>query len=166
MRRSKVVLTVILVLIAALAVGAGGWYLWSHNDSRQLQNAIEEAWNREADADMPQYLQYLDEHSDFEITSIEKGEPWVVTVTVKGLDLAGELKPKHFAKYDDPEDIDEYLLSLAEKADPLERTATLYAWRSEEGFRIRFSESFIDAMTGGVYSYTLELIDEIAGGGR
>ena len=43
MRRSKVVLTVILVLIAALAVGAGGWYLWSHNDSRQLQNAIEEA---------------------------------------------------------------------------------------------------------------------------
>ena len=164
MRKRKLFLTVIAVLIAALVIGLAGWYLWNANESRKLYNAIEEAWNRDLDDDMPEYLQYLDEISEFQIDSIEKGEPWVVTVTVTGLDLAGDLKPKNFAKYTDPEDIDRYLLSLAKKADPLERTAVLYAWPEEDGYRIQFSETFIDAMTGGVYSFTLELIAEITGG--
>ena len=89
MRKGKLLL--ILILIAALAMGAAGWYLWNGNDSRKLHTAIEEAWNRDLDRDMPEYLQYLDEHSEFEITSIEKGQPWVVTVTVKGVDLAGAI---------------------------------------------------------------------------
>lgn len=163
MRRRKLVWIILAALLAALAIGLAGWYLCG---SRQLLRAIEEAWNRDLDEDMPRYLQYIDEHSDFRIEAIEKGEPWVITVTVTGVDLAGELKPRNFAKYDDPKDIDDYLLSLAKKADPLERTAIIYAWQSEDGYRIQFSEAFIDAMTGGVYSYTLELIDEIAGGGR
>ena len=170
MRGRKIALTVILVVTAALLLGIGGWYLWNLYSIHTLHSAIEEAWNRDDTRKIPEYLEYLDEHSSFEIDSVIKGDgPWQVTVTVHGLDLADELErrdPKKFAPDEDPDEIDEYILSLAKKADPMERTTVIYAWPEEDGYRIRFSETFIDAMTGGVYSYVLELVDDITGGSR
>ena len=167
MRRNKVFLTVILIIIAATLLGLLGWRLWVTVTRQNLHQAIVDVWNEDSSEDMPEYLQYLDRVARFQIEHIEKGEPWVVTVTVKCPDLAAELQkedPWQYYGEADMDAMDEYMLAVAKSAKIAERTATVYVWPEEDGYRVRFTETFVDAMTGGIYGYTMTLIEDITGG--
>ena len=157
----------IAIVIAILAFL--GWRVYHAHMEQTLHQAIADAWNKDWSEDMPAYLQYIDLQSDFEIDDIERGDPWVLTVTVCGLDVGGELNkqdPMLFSEDATETEMDQYLLSLAKQAELTYKTAKIYAWPEDGSYRIQFSETFIDAMTGGVYSYTLDLIEEITGGAK
>lgn len=167
MRRRKTALICVLLILMAAALGILGWRIWVTVEKQKLHQAIMDVWNADTPEDMPEYLQYLDRVSRFQIDSIDKGEPWVITVTVKSPDLAAELQkedPWQYYGEADAEAMDEYMLALARTARLTEQTATIYVWPESDGYRVQFTETFVDAMTGGIYGYTIDLIEEVAGG--
>ena len=168
MKRTKKLLPVILVMLIVAAAVFFAWRYYGTNQKETLYKAINQAWQQANDENTPEYLEYIDKHSKFRITSIEQGEPLVLSVTVRGVDLAGELRkidPLTFSWDMDEEDLNDYLISLVKQAGSTEVTTILYAWPEENGaYRIQFSETFIDAMSGMVYSYAQEWIDELVGG--
>ncbi len=155
-------------LVGAVICGVLIW--WVIRDSRRemFRAAIEEAWNRSDAGDLPEYLRYIETFSEFEVEKVETGDPVIITVTVRGIDLGGELKKMDPAGYfgaTDEASMNDYLMDLVKIARPTEVTTIVYAWPQEDGYRIEFSETFVDAMSGMVWSYVMDLADELTGGG-
>lgn len=163
---------IIAIILAVLLLAAALFMLYRWYEVKRLENmhrAIREAWSVTQDENTPEYLQYIDYWTDFGITDIRKGEPYVVTVTVHGKDLGGRLRQlslEDFPTDPDPEVLNAYLLEQAKEAEFVAFTAQVYAWKEEDGWRIQFTETFVDAMSGGVYSYARDLADEITGGSQ
>ena len=168
MKKAKKLLPPILALLILAVIVFFAWRVYSAYQKDTLYKAINQAWQQANDKDTPEYLKYLDKHSKFKITSIEEGEPLVLNVTVRGVDVAGELRKIDSLAFDldmDEEELNDYLISLAKQAGSTEVSTIIYAWPEENGtYRIQFSETFIDAMSGMVYSYVQELINELTGG--
>ena len=103
------------------------------------------------------------------LEEIEKGDPYVLTVTVYGVDLGGKLRetdPAQFPNTDDEQVLNDYLLKLLEESEYTEVQTFLYAWPEDDGYRIQFSDTFVDAMTGMLMTYAREMVEEVVGGAQ
>lgn len=170
--KGKKLIIGLVALIAAAAMAFVGWRLYENRQRETLYRAIEEAWQESESANVPAYLQVIDRETRFEVEKVEKvekGDPYVITVTVYGIDLGGRLRetdPASFPDTRDEEVLNEYLLNLLNDAARTEVQTVIYAWPEGDGYRFRFSETFADAMTGMVYSYTRDLVNEMTGGAQ
>lgn len=134
----------------------------------KINAAVFEAWKNTRTEDSPAYLDAIDWETMYRIDDYEKGNPGVITVTVTGVDLGAELRkvdPAIFTSDTSDEEINEYLISLVKQAEKTKVTTYLYAWQETDGIRIEFSESFVDAMSGKVYSYAKDILNDYLGGG-
>ena len=167
-RKKRIILAVVAIVAAALC-GILAWRVYQVNRLETVHRVIREAWDREQPEDMPEYLQYLDMYSDFSIEKIEKGDPWVVTVRVRGVDLAEQLRntdPELFDG-DTPEwKLDQYLKELVIRADIVYVDCFVYLFPEEEGYRVRFTETFVDAMSGMTLTYAREMVEDLVGGAQ
>lgn len=167
--KGKKLIIGLVALIAAAAMAFVGWRLYENRQRETLYRAIEEAWQESESPNAPAYLQVIDRETRFEVEKVEKGDPYVITVTVYGIDLGGRLRetdPASFPDTRDEEVLNEYLLNLLDDAARTEVQTVIYAWPEGDGYRFRFSETFADAMTGMVYSYTRDLVNEMTGGAQ
>ena len=169
MKRSFKILMAILVLIVVAFVAFLGWRVYKVNQQETLTGIIQEAWERTQSDDMPEYMQYMEMYSSFGVKKIEKGDPWVVTVHVWGVDLAEQMRnidPARFSAGTEERDLDEYLVSLVKKADVTSVECIVYMYPREDGFRVQFTETFVDAMSGMVLTYAREMAQEAVRGAR
>ena len=167
--KGKKLIIGLVALIAAAALALLGWRLYEKHQREALYRAIEEAWQESESPNAPAYLQVIDRETRFEVEKVEKGDPYVITVTVYGIDLGDRLRetdPASFPDTRDEEVLNEYLLNLLNDAARTEVQTVIYAWPEGDGYRFRFSETFADAMTGMVYSYTRDLVNEMTGGAQ
>lgn len=167
--KGKKLIIGLVALIAAAALALLGWRLYENRQRETLYRAIEEAWQESESPNAPAYLQVIDLETRFEVEKVEKGDPYVITVTVYGIDLGGRLRETDPASFPDTRDeavLNEYLLNLLDDAARTEVQTVIYAWPEDGGYRVRFSETFADAMTGMVYSYTRDLVNEMTGGAQ
>lgn len=167
MNRKVRVLLAVLALLAAAVCAFCAWRLYQDAQKEAMYQAVREVWNRSNTADMPAYLDAIDRQTDFVLEKIEKGDPYVLTVTVYGVDLGGRLKqidPAEFPNTEDEWVLNDYLITLVEESEDTEVQTIIYAWPEGDGYRIQFSETFVDAMSGRVYSYLQDLMNESTGG--
>lgn len=167
--KGKKLIIGLVALIAAVALALLGWRLYENRQRETLYRAIEAAWQESESPNAPAYLQVIDRETRFEVEKVEKGDPYVITVTVYGIDLGGRLRETDPASFPDTREeavLNEYLLNLLDDAARTEVQTVIYAWPEGDGYRFRFSETFADAMTGMVYSYTRDLVNEMTGGAQ
>lgn len=161
-KRGQGLLFAVIAIIGAALIAGEVWFFYGMFQKKQITRAVDRAWAQAVSPDDPPYLRAIDERSHYEIEKIKKGEVYEITVTVRGVDLGGRLREislEDFPKTEDEDEINDYLLDLIEEADETEVTTVLYALPEGEGYSIQFSDTFVDAMSGMVYSYTRELAD-------
>ena len=165
--KKKAVIWIIAIVVLALVCGFLVYGLWGMKQKEKLNESISQAWSKANDDDQPAYLDALAQESTYMLEDFQRGNPWVLTVTVHGVDLGGALKKADLSAFtaDSTEkDINDFLILLIKQAAPTKITTRIYAWPEEDGFRIEFSETFIDAMSGNVYSYAKEALLGFTGG--
>ena len=169
MSRKGKILLAILGLAAVLFCALLAWRMYETNRLEKIHRVIQEAWNQNNSENMPEYLTYIDLYSDFGIEKIEKGDPWVVTVRVRGVDLAEKLKEADLSAFTaDTEErkMDRYLVDLVIEADLVWVDCDVYLYPEGDDFRVQFSDTFVDAMSGMLLSYARELTEEAVGGAK
>lgn len=169
MSRKIKILLALLALIGAAACAFLAWRVYDISQKETVHRIIAEAWDRSGSEDMPEYLTYIDLYSDFGIEKIEKGDPWVVTVRVMGVDLGAELKKEDLSAFSagtEEWEMDVWLVELVKRADLVWVDCIVYLYPEDEGYRVRFSETFVDAMSGMLLTYGREMAGKAAGGGN
>lgn len=161
----------LIALLAVLLLAAlSGFLIWRVSRAQRIemaQQVIQKVWERSLPADQPEYLQYIEMYSDFSVEKVEKGDPWVVTVRVQGVDLAGQMQkldPEKFSADTLPEELDQYLVSQVKKSRTVYVDCFVYLYKEGDGFQVQFTETFVDAMSGMVLSYAREMVQEAMGG--
>lgn len=162
--RYTIIISAVVILVAAIVVGI---WIYSNRISpeEKISEAIAAAWDEATANDDPNYLQEIEKVSSYEIIELEKGDYYTVHVAVTGIDLGTELE--NLTQEDLPEDeegINALLVELISRCPQVETTTVIYAEPTEDGFDISFSDTFVDAMSGKIYSYYMNQIEEITGG--
>lgn len=155
-KKSPILIVIILVIIAAVFAFL---FVKKMNMEKGIKLAIDETWNElKNESALPDYMKMIDAKTSYEIVKIEKEENnLVVHVTVEGIDLGDKLSkvdPVEYAKFETEEEINDFLLECIEASSIFELDTVLYARKDEAGYRILYTEEFVDAMNGKVYSYT------------
>lgn len=165
--KKKTVVLIIALLVVALFCGFLAYRLWDVKQKEKLIQCVTEAWSKTYDDDQPAYLEALAWETLYTLDGYEKGNPWILHMTVMGVDLGKELKNADlsmFTQDSTEKEINDFLVSLIKKAEATKITTYIYAWPEGDSFRIEFSETFIDAMSGKVYSYAKEALLDYMGG--
>lgn len=166
MRRTVVVVLIVSIIIISLLSLAVVKHCEAIRIEENIFNAINAEWSKVITADAPAYLNAINEVSSYDIISIEEGEVYTIKVVVDSVDLGTKLKEaplEAFPKTQDETAINKYLLDLIDDCKRLETTTEIYAAPENSGYTIYFSDEFVDAMSGGVYSYTQDLIRDLMG---
>lgn len=169
MNRKVRVILAVLALVAAFLCAFGAWKLYELAQFEKMEQAVWDAWYASYSDDAPAYLDAIDRETYFVLEEIEKGEPYVLTVTVYGVDLGGKLRetdPAEFPNTDDEQVLNDYLLKLLEESEYTKVQTFLYAWPEDGGYHIQFSDTFVDAMTGMIMTYAREMVEEVVGGAQ
>ena len=152
------------LLILSLVAGVG---IRRQVFERNIRNAIDKAWKDGSTDDVPVFLQEIDKKSAYEIVSIVKGDIYTINVVVKGIDLRREMNSRLFEDFlslMDDDVWDNYICELIEKCEYVETETIIYVTPLENEYNVFFSDTFVDAMSGKIYSYCMDVIDEIMGG--
>lgn len=168
-KRRSVLIVLLAVLLPAVLSGLLIWQVYRAQRIEIAQQVIRTAWERSLSEDQPEYLQHIEMYSDFSVEKVEKGNPWVVTVRVQGVDLAGQMQnvdPAKFSADTMPEELDQYLVSQVKKSRTVDVECFVYLYKEGDGFRVQFTETFVDAMSGMVLSYARETVQEVVGGAQ
>lgn len=167
-KKSKTILLVVGVIIILAAISAGLWMHFNNASFEEdIKNSIDSAWGESDTDDTPAFLQEITRLSSYEVTSIEEGDTYTINVVVKGIDLGSELKElsyEDFPQADDEDALNDYLLSIIENCEIIKTSTVIYAEPSAEGYEISFSDTFVDAMSGKIYSYYMDLIEGVLEG--
>ncbi len=155
-----------IVCIAALIMVFVGLRMHS-DDEDDIKNAIDAAWGNTDTDDAPAYLQEITRLSTYEIISIEEDGWCTINVVVKGIDLGSKLKelsPEDYPQTEDEDVLNDYFLEIIKTCEIVETPAEIYAEPSSEGYEITFSDTFVDAMSGKVYSYYMGVLEDMLEG--
>lgn len=156
-----------VLLAAAVAVSAAvGFWLFSRpSTEEQIAAAIEQTWNEAVGDDEPAYLQEIGKRSSYEIISMEGENEYIIHTVVTGIDMSGELDSMSMEELpQDEAEINALLIEMIGRCPQVETEAVIYAQHTEDGYQIAFSDTFVDAMSGKLYSYYTKKINEMAGG--
>lgn len=165
--KKKTVVLIIVLLVVAVACGLLIHRAWYLKQLETINGYIFNAWQQTYSEDAPAYLDAIAWETLYQLDGYEKGNPWILHMTVMGVDLGKELKNADlsmFTKDSTEKEINDYLVSLVKQAEKTKISTYIYAWPEGDGFRIEFSETFIDAMSGKVYSYAKEILLDYMGG--
>lgn len=161
----KTIFTVALVIILILIAVLIAFYVVSAIQKSEIKKAINAAWSFN-DKDKAKYLTELDALSTYEVISIEKkGEEYIVKTAVTAPDLGERLSAIDYLDFprDKEEDAINAFLSKQIKEAKIKKTnAEIYAYKINGKYEITFSDTFVDAMSGNVYKYSLKAFEDIA----
>ena len=167
-KKSKKMLLIVSMIIVLAVIAVGLWmYFNNASVEEDIKNSIDYAWNKADIDDAPAFLQEITRLSSYEITSIEEGDTYTINVVVRGIDMGSHLKElsyEDFPQADDEDALNDYLLGIIENCEIIETIAVIYAEPSAEGYEISFSDTFVDAMSGKIYSYYMDLIEGVLEG--
>lgn len=162
---SKRFFLVLLAVAVAVSAAVGFWFFGQPSTEEQIAEAIEQTWNEAVGKDEPAYLQEIGKRSSYEIISMEGENEYIIHTVVSGIDMSGELDS--MSMDDIPQDeaeINALLIEMIGRCPQVETEAQIYARKTEDGYQISFSDTFVDAMSGKIYSYYTQKIDEMTGG--
>ena len=157
---TTVIFVTIIISVCVIAFGN------SNAKYQDLIFEIDKAWTSALTEDQPKYLSKIDEKSSYSITKIKKeDEEYIISVSVDAPDLGGKLSMLSYDELPQTEDIDElndFLCTKIDNATNCNTKTEIYATKIDGKYNISFSDEFVDAMSGKIYSYSSNvLMDEI-----
>jgi len=161
-KRIKLVISVLLLTVMMTMAGCN-----RNTTEEAIRAAVTAQWEQSVSGEAPDYLEAVARRSSFEIVSIEEEELYTVNVLVKGIDLGEALKnidADEFPQTHDEAVLNAYLMTLIEDCPRVDTQAVIYAQAQGDGYRIYFSETFVDAMSGKIYAYSRDVLSEVIGG--
>ena len=187
MSKSKRILVVVLsiILVMCMSIVLGACKKESQNEytppnsgpteakpqessyEEDIKNSIISTWGEAITGDSPLFLQEITRLSSYEITNITEDDIYIINVVVSGIDLGSKLKElpyEDFPPADDEDTINDYLLNIIKSCEITKTTTVIYAKPLADGYEISFSDTFVDAMSGKIYSYCMDLVDGILEG--
>lgn len=134
---------------------------------KMIPDALALAWSEAEREDDPAYLKKLAEVAEYSIDSIsEDGGRFVITATVTCPNLGERLMNISYADLPENKDagsINAYLCGLIDGLEAEKTTAVAYAEWSGDRLNVSFSDEFVDAMCGKVYSYAKKSVEDYLG---
>jgi hypothetical protein len=167
MNKQKKKITIALIGAIALAIAIILFVVYRNStlSEEDILRAIDDAWNNAADSNDPDYLQAIERVSTYEIVSIEDGDYYTIHMMITGIDVGSELEQISLESFAQDEDaVNAYLIELINQCLQVQTEAVIYAIPKDDGLQITFSDEFVDAMTGKIYSYYMDKVEEILGG--
>lgn len=162
MNKKRKNILIVLVCIV-LALGTGVFFFGKKFVEKKIIKTIEMTWNNSETEDEPEFLKEITKKSSYEIVSIEDGDIYTVNVVVKGIDVGEKLKNltyEDFAKVESEKEWDGYMREIIEACEIIETPAAIYAEKTKDGYEISFTDTFVDAMSGKIYSYYMDIVNE------
>lgn len=165
-KNSVIVITVVIAAICLLTISLI-FVLNNKNDSsidESLIDSIDKKWSSAKSDNQPKYLTEIDKKSSYEIKSVKKdGDFYTIKAIITAPDLGDQLLKLGYETLpntDDTNEIDEFLCEQLEMAENKQTEAYIYAEFFDEKYNISFSDDFVNAMSGNLYSYSQKsLID-------
>lgn len=154
--KKKIIIVFSVCIIVFLLVLA--MLFFNNKPNKELIVAVDKAWNTAKTEDQPEYLTKLDELTSYELNSVEQeGDRYIIEASVMAPDLGGQLSKIDYSKLsqtESTEDINAFLCEQIEKAEIQKTISYIYAYKINGKYQISFSENFVDAMSGNLYSYS------------
>lgn len=124
-----------------------------------LALAVESAWLSAQSPEQPAFLTKLDEMSSYELHSVEPLENgrYLLKMVVTAPDLGGQLMKLGYAQLpqeNNENELNTFLCEQIDKAEVKQSEAAIMAVSVDGEYHITFSDDFVDAMSGGAYSYS------------
>lgn len=163
MRKKTIFVLLTLICIGGVVVGSL-FFLNKKSVEEDIINTIEMVWNNTETGEEPDFLKEITKRSSYEIVSIEESDVYCVNVVVKGIDVGEQLKAlsyDDFAKIQDEKELNQYLLEIIGESKVVETSTVIYAEPVGEGYEISFTDTFVDAMSGKIYSYYMNIANEV-----
>lgn len=138
-----------------------------------LISEIDTAWMSAISENQPEYLTKIDERSSYTIKKIEKDDKeYTISVEVDAPDLGGQLSKLDFEDLPQTKDIEElnaFLCTQIDCSSNIKTDTEIYATELDGVYKITFSDEFVDAMSGNIYSYSnnvlIDMLQSYEGGG-
>ena len=162
MNTKRIIAIGVSVILCALV----GMLISRYMFKQTIKEAIDEEWRLSEQEDIPEYMKEIDRKSSYRIVKIDKGNICKVQVVVQGVDLANEMRKipiQDLPKMADEQEINTYVIGLIEKSEMVETEANIYVEKNPKGYDVTFSDVFVDAMSGKLYTYSIEVMEEILG---
>lgn len=126
--------------------------------SDELIKAVNEAWETANLEEQPDFLKILNQKSSYELKNVKKENGrFLISVTVTFPSVDERLKELNVSDYPqskESEEINSFLCEQINKSKLKKTKATIYAAKINNEYHISFSDEFVDAMSGGLYSYS------------
>lgn len=163
-KKGMLIVTILMIVIIGITI-SGCFNRNGMPSKEEFQAAIDGTWSESIGSDDPDFLKAIDEISSYKIVSIEEGEFYTINVKVTGIDLGVELDGMDQSLVIEGEEaMNAYLLELIGRCSQVETETVVYATLTDDGIQITFSDTFVDAMSGKIYSYYTQKIEEMMGG--
>ncbi len=125
---------------------------------KEISTAINNTWNEIVNIEnQPQYLMELNDLSQYTVKSVKKVDGvYVVKATVSAPDLGAIMKTFDYNKLPNTENADEinsFLCEQLKTAEIVKTKAYIHAYKVDDTYQISFSDEFVDAMCGKLYTY-------------
>ena len=119
---------------------------------------INKKWNEVVNIEnQPRYLTELNRLSQYTVNSVKKvDDVYVVKVTVSAPDLGSIMKTFDYSNLPSTENTDEINSFLCEQlkfAEIIKTETYIHAYKIDDTYQILFSDEFVDAMCGKLYTY-------------
>lgn len=128
------------------------------------------AQDGEGDKITPNFILELEKRTSIEVERLEYQDGlYTATVCVEVPALYDELM-NATTGYDldltGTEDIDNMISAMIEEADIVKQQGEVYILVTSDGTFITYSDTFLDVLYGGIYSYYLDSMDQLSAGGQ
>jgi hypothetical protein len=112
--------------------------------------------------DQPQYLEQLSQKATYVINSIDGDDGYyTITVTVSAPDLKTYFINNSVHLLENVDDLDAFVCDCIEKSSYIDTVAEVYIYELAGEIRVSYSDTFVDAMHGGIISYSQEMLRDL-----
>ena len=167
--KKKKVIIIISVIVAVLAVVAIAvaviFFMQKEESIEAFQSAVENSWASQTEAEgKPEFMKLLESKSTFSVANFAENdeEHYTLEITVSSPDILPAMQNlnKMMKKELSQKEIDTLLTKAVKDARPKTSTVNLNVTKTQNNYRVEFSEEFIDAMYGYAYSYANSQLNE------
>lgn len=150
----------VITAILVLTLGVNG-----KKPDAKLTSAVDAAWDNAKTENQPEFLTKIDELSSFKLTKVQKEDGrYIIKATVTAPDLSeklSKLEQSELPQNNNPEELNKFLCKQLEDTKIKNTDSIIYAFIENGEYHITFSEEFVDAMSGNLYSFSKKAYMEI-----
>lgn len=157
-KRNVVILIGVCIVITIMVVSVLLFKKPNSKIDNKMMIAVKNTWATTQTEEQPLYLTKLEESSSYELISVTNEDGlYIITAEITAPDVSKQLQTvdaEDFPKTEDENEINQFLCEQIEKSKTVKTKADIYAYEINGEYQISYSDSFINAMSGNLCTYS------------